>query len=395
MPDPANANQGSYKLLQGTRDFIWGVEQRLEDWVLGWNSSKMPDLTGKVALVTGGNSGLGYETCKKLAERNAKVYLVARDRQNAEEAATKLRSELGSGSSQVIPMGCDLMSLANVERLVADFKARGDPLHILIANAGLFFPGPYLQTEDGFEQQLKVNYYSQVWMIMGLLDVLIKSGPSRIIWQTSPAERFGILDWNNLKGDKFKDSGMTPYGCSKLWMLMWSYELQRRLKGMGGKAAQVDVFAAHPGLGATPLMDKADSSRYWIAKLITAQGTLIGNPTWRGALPTLYTATEPSLQGTGFQIYGPNIVSLGMIRKYNPLNRVWKDSGLDTHQRLFEETERILRDVGHPLPNQLPPMSGPQPAAELAELEKQVAGVKQMSAAWAENGAVLRSKYGG
>lgn len=355
--DPQTRFQWLNDMLSIPRNIMWGVEQKFEDALLGCSTNHIPDLRGKVAMVTGGNSGIGYETCKKLAMNRAKVYLLARNIERGEEAAARIRHEVGLRCGQIVPLACDLSSLANVQRLVAEFTTSGDPLHILVANAGVCHPGPYARTEDGFEQTLAIDYYSQVWLIMSLLDLLVASAPSRIVLQSSVGEAVGSLDWENLKGDKFKDSGLRPYGCAKLWMLMFADELQRRLRAMGGRAQEVDVFGVHPGGSDTPgLNQKVDVVTYWTGWMLRLGGLFIGHPPWRAAMPALYAATEPYLEGRGFDIFGPNELNLLMLSRYHPRNILWYTGGKAARSRLFDETLRVLAEAGKPVLRTLPPV---------------------------------------
>ncbi|GIL43412.1 hypothetical protein Vafri_1190 [Volvox africanus] len=126
---------------------------------------------------------------------------------------------------------------------------------MLLCNAALFEPGGYATSPDGLE------------LVKGLLDELETGAPARVVLQSSHAEKFGGLDFDNLKGNKFKESGMSSYSCAKLWMLMFGEELQRQ----GPRAAQIDVFVVQPGLTDSPLMDKADTKTHLNAAFIVMQ----------------------------------------------------------------------------------------------------------------------------
>ncbi|GIL43413.1 hypothetical protein Vafri_1190 [Volvox africanus] len=202
---------------------------------------------------------------------------------------------------------------------------------MLLCNAALFEPGGYATSPDGLE------------LVKGLLDELETGAPARVVLQSSHAEKFGGLDFDNLKGNKFKESGMSSYSCAKLWMLMFGEELQRQ----GPRAAQIDVFVVQPGLTDSPLMDKADTKTHLNAAFIVMQNALIGMPTWLGTLPALYALTETSLSGKGFQYIGPNWFNLHMLGLHTPGNSLWHTGGIELRSRLFEETISLLKDLGH------------------------------------------------
>ncbi|GLC72412.1 hypothetical protein PLESTF_001244900 [Pleodorina starrii] len=366
---------------------VWSVEQAVEGLLVDhWTPNRIPDLSGKLALVTGGNSGIGLEVCRKLVENCATVLLVSRDKQRGEEAAAQIRASLmsqggsgpGSGTiseriGRIVVLQADLLSLRDVQRLIGEVKRHtreAGGLHMLLCNAALFQPGAHAVSSEGLEQTLAVDYYSHVELTLGLLEELTRGsergGGARVVLQASQAEAFGSLDFNNLKasrppvGDKFTDSGMSAYGSAKLWMLMFAEELQRRLRAGGGAAARIDVFGVHPGLVDSPLMDKADTQRHLNAALIVMQNMFLGMPTWRGSLPALYALTEPSLAGKGFQYIGPNWFNLHMLGVRSPGNRLWRTGGPELRSRLFEETASLLQQLGHP------PAHLPKPAAALA-----------------------------
>ncbi|PNH12282.1 WW domain-containing oxidoreductase [Tetrabaena socialis] len=347
-------------LLAAVGNAVWSAEQMVENALVGWTPNHIPDLSGKVALVTGGNSGIGFEVCRKLVENCATVLRVSRDRERGEAAAQQIRADGGGLSIEVLT--ADLLSLDEVERLIREVKRRtkATGLHMLLANAGErggnatpFQPGGYASSPEGLEQTLAVDYYAHVRLVLGLLEELERGAPARVVLQASQAEQFCTLDFNNLKGDKFTDSGMAPYGSSKLWKLMFGDELQRRLRAKGGKAAQIDVFGVHPGLVDSPLMDKADMGRHLNAALIVLQNAVLGMPTWRGSLPALYALTEPRLQGAGFRYIGPNWANTNMLGVRTPGNRLWRTGGPELRARLFDGTVSVLKDVGH-MPSHVP-----------------------------------------
>ncbi|PNW84882.1 hypothetical protein CHLRE_03g162300v5 [Chlamydomonas reinhardtii] len=365
---------------------LWGLEQAVENWLVGWTPNRIPDLRGRTALVTGGSSGIGLEVARKLAQNCCRVMLVARDLAKGEAAAAHIRESLGDtvNAGTVEVLQCNLLSLSEVGSLVAEVKRRlraadrgRDPahpegaggLHMLVCNAAIFQPGGLVRSPQGIEQTLAVDFYAHVSLTFGLMEELKKGaagrGGARIVLQASQAEQFATYDPDNLKGERFTDSGMQPYACAKLWLLMWGDELQRRLRAQGGDSARIDVFAVHPGLVDSPLMDKADTARHWNAALIVLQNCVLGMPTWRGSLPALYAATEPSLAGTGFRYFGPNWLNSNMLGERKPGNWLWRRGGPELRSRLFDDVAKVLAEVGQK-PKHVPPPAAGSSAAHSA-----------------------------
>jgi NAD(P)-dependent dehydrogenase (short-subunit alcohol dehydrogenase family) len=166
-----------------------------QNWLLGWTPARIPDLRGKTAVVTGANSGLGYETARKLAENGCRVIMVCRDAGNGQRAAAAIRASAGKACGELHVEACDLAVLSNVADLVARVR-RGEPrLDILVNMAGVFHPGPYARTKDGIEQSLAVNYYAPALLTLGLLDTLRAARGARVVmWVVG-------LGWVRVKAD--------------------------------------------------------------------------------------------------------------------------------------------------------------------------------------------------
>src|SRR5438046_3949167 len=201
-------------------------------------------MTGKVCLITGGNSGIGKATALGLAKLNASVVIVSRDKDKGEATLIEIRSK--SGNRNVDAMTADLSSQDSVRELAHDFKGRYKKLHVLINNAGIFLP-KRVPTVDGLEATFATNHLGHFLLTNLLLDVLKASAPSRIINITSSAHRGTEMDFEDLQGEK-KYSGFHAYSQSKLANVLFTYQLARLLEGAG-----VTVNCLHPGVARTRL----------------------------------------------------------------------------------------------------------------------------------------------
>jgi len=325
-----------------------GVMGWLESfWLPGWTPAHIPDMRGKVALVTGGNSGMGFETSRKLAENGAKVLLVSRDIKNGEEAANKIRSEVGK-SAQVEVLGCDMISLRNVIDLANQVKRMTNKLDLLINVAGVFYPGPMSKSAEGIEQTLAINYYANALLTLCLLDLLRSTPNSRCVFMGSAVENVGVINWHDMKGETYLTSGLIPYGTSKLQLAMFGRELARRVP-------DVDFFVVHPGLVDTPLHDKSDP-RYPLNFVFKVFTPFFGQNPLRGAYSTLYAATEPSLTGQHFAFYAPRLFPLNLWpTEERPFYRSGRVSNDHMTEKLFEKTQDVFQEIlGASTPARLP-----------------------------------------
>jgi NAD(P)-dependent dehydrogenase (short-subunit alcohol dehydrogenase family) len=313
-----------------------------------WEEMKLPDLTAKNILVTGGNSGIGYASCLALAKQNAKVYLTARDLSKGEAAAKAINDYLGE--DRVTALQLDLAQFSNIRKFADEFLARNEPLHILLNNAGIHLPGGLSEsperdgerTEDGFEVTLGTNYFGPMLLTELLLPKLKESAPARIVNVGSPGEQFsGGVYWDDLKGEKKTTSDMQVYGTSKIYLIMASKALNEKLKGTG-----VEVFATHPGITQAPLYDKTDKSKPMGANVAISQA-IGGQPTERGASPILYTAASPEIDGKGGAfIGGPTGPGLPFSNLDQYKDRpTFTEEGKDLGDclRLYNETLKIIK----------------------------------------------------
>lgn len=264
-----------------------------------WTAADIPDLSGKTALVTGANSGLGFHTALELARHGAEVFLACRSRSRAEAAAATIRAEVPDAALEILDL--DLADLASVRAAAAAFFARRDALHLLVNNAGVMAL-PYRRTADGFELQLGVNHLGHFALTGLLLDRLVAAGGARAVTVTSLMHKFGRIRFDDLHAERRRYGRWSAYCQSKLANLLFALELDRRLR-----AASIDVVsaAAHPGYAATELQGTAArlaGSR--IAEAVMRLGNrLLGQPAARGALPGLRAATAEGVRGG--DLFGP------------------------------------------------------------------------------------------
>ena len=260
------------------------------------DASQIPDLTGRTALVTGANSGIGLAAAEELAAHGASVLLGCRDARRGEEALAAVRGRR-PGDAAVELVAIDLADLASVRAAAAEVAARPRPLDLLINNAGVMAP-PRRETADGFELQLGTNHLGHFALTGLLREKLLAAPEARVVTVTSGAHRIGSIDFDDLQR-RHHYMRWTAYGQSKLANLLFALELQRR-----AVAADLPLrsMAAHPGYAATnlqhagPQLDAGPLSKL-TAPFWSVANHLAGQSPRDGARPTLYAATEPDLPG--------------------------------------------------------------------------------------------------
>jgi NAD(P)-dependent dehydrogenase (short-subunit alcohol dehydrogenase family) len=245
------------------------------------DSYTVPDQTGRIAIVTGANSGIGLDAARVLARAGAHVVLACRDAAKGETAAASIRSEVSGADLELASL--DLASLQSVHEF-ADGYAH-DRLDLLINNAGVMVP-PYRKTADGFELQFGTNHLGHFALTGRLLDRLLKTPRARVVTVSSTAHKFGRIDFEDLQSERSYHR-WRAYGQSKLANLLFTFELDRRLRDRG---ADVLSVAAHPGYAATNLQFAATPSRIERLGSIVLN-RVVAQSAERGAEPTLYAAT--------------------------------------------------------------------------------------------------------
>lgn len=253
-----------------------------------WTSADIPDQTGRTAVVTGANSGLGFETAAALAASGARVVLAVRDVDKGEAAAERIADR--HPGAELAVQRLDLGSLESVFKAAGELRAAHDQIDLLINNAGVMMT-PKSTTADGFELQFGTNHLGHFALTGRLIDRLLVTPGSRVVTVSSLGHRFGKIHFDDLQSERNYNKS-AAYSQSKLANLMFTYELQRRL-------ANTDTIsvAAHPG-GAN-----SELSRYQSGLVKTVFG-MMSQDVAMGALPTLRAATDPRVAGG--QYYGPS-----------------------------------------------------------------------------------------
>lgn len=299
-----------------------------------WTNSQIPDQAGRTALVTGANSGTGFETAKALAEHGAEVVLACRDPEKGHDAVQRVQAAAPSARLTMLPL--DLASLSSVRRAAQQLRATVNRLDLLICNAGLGWV-PYTRTADGFELMFGTNHLGHFALTCQVLDLMVDVDGSRVVVVSSPAHRQATMDFADLQAEKHYRQGRV-YGRSKLANLLFAYELSRRLTAAG---AETIALAAHPG-GARSNFNR---NLPWVFR-----GPNYGlfrpfsHPSAIGALAILRAAVDPGAQGGEY--YAPS--RLMEFTGY-PVPRRSSDASYDTtaQRRLWEISEE-LTSVSYP-----------------------------------------------
>jgi hypothetical protein len=266
-----------------------------------WTADDMPDQHGRTALVTGANSGLGWETALALARKGAHVVMACRSLSKGEAARDQIVQQVPGASLELLAL--DLGSLDSVREAAETFRAQHERLDLLFNNAGVMAL-PYSKTADGFEMQFGVNHLGHFALTGLLIDRLMATPGSRVVTTTSSAAFYGRIKLDDLNSERGY-SRYLAYGQSKLANVLFAFELQRRLEKAG---APVMSLTAHPGFADTNLQRTtvASSGQGWESRLYDFLRGFLFQSGAMGALPQLYAATAPDARGG--ELYGPTIL---------------------------------------------------------------------------------------
>ncbi|MFO0105404.1 MAG: oxidoreductase [Cyanobium sp.] len=298
-----------------------------------WTAADMPDQRGRLALITGANSGLGLETARALLAKGATVILACRSRERAELARQQLLPGARDGAA-IDLLELDLAHLASVRAAASQLQDRYGRLDLLINNAGVMGL-PRSLTRDGFERQFGINHLGHFALTQALLPLLRGQPDARVVTVTSGAQYFGRISFDDLQGERRYDRWQA-YGQSKLANVMFALELQQRLDA---EAAGVTSLAAHPGVARTNLQPASvAASGSWAEALAYRLMTPLFQSAAQGALPQLHAATAPGVSSGGH--YGPD--QLGGMRGW-PTEARMAPAALDPEQRrrLWQVSEEL------------------------------------------------------
>ncbi len=246
------------------------------------------ELSGRTFLVTGANAGIGLATATDLARRGGRVHLACRSRVKGEAAAAAIARQTGSDQVRFLPL--DLADLASVRQSAAGFLALGEPLHVLVNNAGV--GGQRGMTADGFELHFGVNHLGHFALTQALLPLLTESGPARVVNVASGSHYQATgIEFEELRYKTKGITGMPEYAVSKLCNVLFTQELARRLDG-----ALVTSYAVHPGTVASQIWRRVP----WGARQIVTRRMLTIE---QGAVTSLYCATAPELASESGKYY--------------------------------------------------------------------------------------------
>lgn len=279
-------------------------------------------MVGKVVIVTGGNSGLGLETCKDLASRGAKVILACRSVRRGNEAKEEIIKF--SGNTDVHVWQLDLASLRSVKDFCTQIYKTEKRVDVLINNAGAGGLGN-TKTSDGLHIGMQVNYFAPFLLTCLLVPLMKSSAPSRIINVSSMIHKYGELDFDNLNMEKYW-SDYIVYANSKLFLNLMTLELSSRLKGTG-----VTVNALHPGMAATNIFRNIPSNiiRNIVEKCI---GFMFQTP-WEAAQTSIYLAVSPEVEGLSGQYFSD-------CRQKQPSKH---SQDVELAKKLWLESEKLVK----------------------------------------------------
>lgn len=284
------ASIGIYRIASAQRERENSTTER-------WTTDDMPDLTGKVIVVTGANSGIGFEAAKEFARKGGRTIMVCRDMDKAQFALTEIRAEIPEATAEIMEL--DLASQASVRQFAESYRAKYDRIDVLVNNAGIMM-APYEKTEDDFENHLATNHLGHFALTGLLIDMLLKTPGSRVVTVSSGVHLVGNMDFDDLMYQGGRGyTGVGAYGRSKLANLLFTYELQRRFEALGADALAV---AAHPGGAVTNLQRYLKEQ--WYVDMFMPIWRAVAQSAAMGALPTIRAAVDPDVKGGEY--YGPD-----------------------------------------------------------------------------------------
>jgi NAD(P)-dependent dehydrogenase (short-subunit alcohol dehydrogenase family) len=302
-----------------------------------WTASDVPDQSGRVAIVTGSNTGIGYGAAAVLADKGAHVVLAVRNVDKGNDA--KARITASSPNAVVTVQELDLTSLASIRKAADELRAAHPRIDLLINNAGVMYTDK-ASTKDGFELQFGTNHLGHFALTGQLLDNMLPVDGSRVVTISSVGHRIRArIHFEDLQLERNYDR-VVSYGQSKLANLLFTYELARRLKLKG---APTGALAAHPGAADTDLLRNMPGGIRQVSEFFWTN--FIAQNADMGALPTLRAAADPSAQSG--QYYGPD--GLGEQRGHPKVVKSSAQSHDEDVQRRLWSVSEELTDVTYPV----------------------------------------------
>ena len=262
-----------------------------------WTPQQMPSQQGRLAIVTGANSGIGYQTARYLARAGATVILACRSAAKGEAARARIVAENAAAKIEVRAL--DVADLDSVRRFAAEFLSEGKPLDLLINNAGVMAIPERRTTPQGFEMQFGTNHLGHFALTGLLLPALLRQPKSRVVTVASIAHKGGKLNFDDLNGER----GYDPRGAyqqSKLANLVFGLEFDRRLRAHSANTTSV---IAHPGVAVTNIISNGMGTGIK-GRIVGALLPLVAQSDDRGSWPLVYAATSSEVHGGGY--YGPD-----------------------------------------------------------------------------------------
>lgn len=293
-----------------------------------WTTDNIESLKGKTVIVTGGNSGLGYESVKALAEKGANVILASRSLDKGEKA----KHSIGEVKGRVDVMQLDIQDFSSIQAFVNNFKTKYERLDVLLNNAGIMMT-PYNKTKEGFESQIGTNHLGH-FKLTGLLLDLIKNTPnSRVVNVSSAAHKWGDMNFNNLQYENGDYTPMKAYGRSKLANLLFTYELQRKFEQHNIDSI---ALAAHPGGSKTNLSRHVEGRL--VFKILGPLINMFMMEQDKGALSQIRASVDTNAKGGEF--YGPHKNMRGWPIKVESNEA---SHNLEDAQKLWSVSEEITK----------------------------------------------------
>ena len=258
-----------------------------------WTAEQIPSQAGKTALVTGANSGIGYQAALELARHGAHVLMGCRNAVKGRAAIERLQREAPGASAEVVEL--DMASLASIRAFAAAFIGRETALDLLINNAGVMALPKRELTEDGFERQFGTNHLGHFALTGLLMPALLAAPAPRVVTVASLAHRTGKIEFDNLQSERsYNGKGWDAYNASKLANILFAKELDRLARAGNSRLLSL---AVHPGVSMTSIFANGPGTNNLKAIMVKLLAPILMQKDDAGALPTLYAATSPDAHG--------------------------------------------------------------------------------------------------